>query len=67
MAKKNGMNAGLLFNTAALLSKGNPEAFMAIVKCFVHASQPDAPPWAQHTHQNDPHTTKATLLTRHHK
>lgn len=67
MARKNGMNAGLLFNTAALLSKGASEAFMAIVRCFVHASQPEAPLWSQHTHQNDPHATKAHLLTRNHK
>jgi hypothetical protein len=67
MAKKDRMDLGLMFSAAAIIADGNPQAFIAILKCFVHAAQPDVPYWKKTGHHNDLHTPKTRLLVQNHK
>ena len=67
MSKKKQIDVGIIFSAAAMISEGNPEAFMAVLKCFIHAAQPEAPRWDKSAHHNDQHAAKARLLSRDHR
>lgn len=64
MSKKNGLGTRELFAAAALLSKGDRNAFLAILQCFIAASAPQDGLKFNHTDHQQRHTAQAQLLTR---
>lgn len=68
MSKNRKLDLGLVFSAATFVSGGNPDLFMAAVKCFLNAAQQaDTPYWNQSANTaNDQHAAKARLLTRDH-